>query len=144
MRGEGARGNDWEEEGPTRLQPSTQLEAPTWLAERRAAERCQIEVEVSLGSESQFFAGLSGDISTGGLFVQTYRLRDVGSLVLLAFSLPTGEIRTHGVVRWIRRAAEGTTPGMGIGFEGLLSDERDAIEAFCKTRPPLYHDLESD
>ena len=38
-------------------------EAPTLRAERRSAERVSIEVDVSLFSESQFFAGLSGDVA---------------------------------------------------------------------------------
>jgi hypothetical protein len=25
-----------------------------------------------------------------------------------------------------------------------MGNERDSIEAFCKKRPPLYHDLESE
>jgi uncharacterized protein (TIGR02266 family) len=132
MAGHAAKGNAWADE------------APTELTDRRAAERIHLEVEVTLGSESQFFAGLTGDISTGGLFVQTYSLRPVGSRVLVAFSLPTGEVKTPGVVRWVRRAAEGTEPGLGIAFESLRSSERESIEAFCKTRPPLYHDLDSD
>ena len=58
----------------------------------RPVERAHIEVEVSLTTESQFFAGLSGDVSTGGLFVQTYEMRPVGSRVLLDISLPTDQI----------------------------------------------------
>jgi len=132
MGGPAAKGNVWADE------------APTDMTDRRASERIHLEVEVTLGSESQFFAGLTGDISTGGLFVQTYSLRPVGSRVLVAFALPTGEIKTPGVVRWVRLAAEGTEPGLGIAFESLRSSERDAIAAFCKARPPLYHDLESE
>jgi uncharacterized protein (TIGR02266 family) len=130
MRGQGARDDAWADE------------APTHLMERRASERSPIEVEVSLSSESQFFAGLSGDVSTGGLFVQTYSLRPVGSHVLVAFSLPAGEIRTSGVVRWVRGATEGSPPGLGIAFEHLEGGELAAVEAFCRTRPPLYHDME--
>jgi hypothetical protein len=48
------------------------------------------------------------------------------------------------VVRWVRTASEGSSPGLGIAFEGLTAPEREAIEAFCKTRPALYHDVESD
>lgn len=40
-------------------------EAPTHRVERRSAERVSIEVEVSFSSESQFFAGLTGDVSSG-------------------------------------------------------------------------------
>ncbi len=134
MRGQDEDENRW----------TAEEEAPTRVSERRAAERSPIEVEVSLSSESQFFAGLSGDMSTGGLFVQTYEIRPVGSRVLVALSLPTGEIRAAGAVRWVRRATDGTPPGLGIAFERLTAGDRCAIEAFCDMRPALYHDLESD
>lgn len=114
----------------------------TAQGDRRSWERVALEVEVTLTSDSQFFAGLSGDVSEGGIFVQTYRSYAVGSRVLLAFSLPTGEIRTEGVICWVRPSAEGTLPGVGIGFENLPAAERRSIEAFCKARPPLYHDLD--
>ena len=119
-------------------------EAPTQRVERRSAERVSIEVDVSLSSESQFFAGLSGDVSAGGLFVQTYQRHPIGRRVLLAFSLPTGELRTYGIVRWIRRGTETTAPGIGIAFETLTGAERALIDAFCQSRAPLYHDVESD
>jgi uncharacterized protein (TIGR02266 family) len=110
--------------------------------ERREAERRPIEVEVSLTSESQFFAGISGDISTGGLFVQTYQTHPLGVHVAVALSLPEREIRAAGVVRWVRGATEGVLPGVGIAFDDLLEADREFIEAFCTSRPALYHELE--
>jgi uncharacterized protein (TIGR02266 family) len=112
--------------------------------ERPTVERAHIEVEVSLTTESQFFAGLNGDISTGGLFVQTYEIRPVGSRVLLDILLPTAQIVTTGVVRWVRHATEGTLPGLGYGLDLLSSSERSAIESFCLGRPALYHELGAD
>jgi uncharacterized protein (TIGR02266 family) len=117
-------------------------EAPTALLERRSSGRVALEVEVTLTSDSQFFAGLTGDVSQGGLFVQTYKRYEVGCRVVVAFSLPGGEIRTAGIVRWIRPASDGTPPGFGIAFEGLSSAERASIDAFCCARPPLYHDVD--
>jgi uncharacterized protein (TIGR02266 family) len=116
--------------------------APADRSERRVSERVAIEAEVSLTSDSQFFVGVSGDISQGGLFAQTYKPVPLGSRVLLAIFLPTGDIVTRGVVRWARPATEGAPPGLGICFDALLSSERAAIEAFCRTRPPLYHEVE--
>jgi uncharacterized protein (TIGR02266 family) len=113
-------------------------------SERRSADRAEIEVDVSFSSESQFFAGLTGDISTGGLFVQTYSLRPVGTEVMVAFTLPAGEVRAPGVVRWVRTGRESVKPGLGIAFEGLGARERAFIEAFCKARPPLYHEMDAE
>lgn len=117
-------------------------ETPTRAAERRSSARVALDVEVTLSSDSQFFAGLSGDVSEGGLFVQTYRPYAVGCRVMISFSLPAGEIRAPGTVRWVRPAADGAPPGLGIAFESLTSAERACIEAFCRARPPLYHDVD--
>jgi uncharacterized protein (TIGR02266 family) len=110
--------------------------------DRRVAERRPIEVEISLTSESQFFAGITGDISTGGLFVQTYQSHPVGSRVAVALSLQEREIRAAGVVRWVRSASEGVLPGVGIAFEDLAEADREFVAAFCNSRPALYHELE--
>jgi uncharacterized protein (TIGR02266 family) len=117
-------------------------EAPTHRMERRTSERVTLDVEVTFTSDSQFFAGLSGDISEGGLFVQTYQRHPIGSRLSLTFSLPTGQIRATGIVRWIREATAGALPGVGIAFEDLPRSERAQIDSFCRSRPPLYHDLE--
>ena len=130
MTTEETAGSSWTDEAPT--------------LDRRASERVALDVEVTLTSDSQFFAGLSGDVSEGGLFVQTYRRYAVGCRVAVAFSLPTGEIQTHGVVRWVRPTADGSQPGLGISFEHLSSAQRASIEAFCRARPPLYHDVDGE
>jgi uncharacterized protein (TIGR02266 family) len=117
-------------------------EAATTRLERRASERVALDVEVTLTSDSQFFAGLSGDMSEGGLFVQTYKRYAVGSRVLVSFALAGSEIRTPGVVRWVRLAGDGTPPGVGIAFEHLSGEEEATIEAFCRARAPLYHDVD--
>jgi hypothetical protein len=144
MRGESARATAWADEAPTRLSERPREGQPRSgpQIECRSTERFQIDVEVSLTSESHFFAGLSGDMV--GLFVQTYRAHPVGSRVLVALSLPLGEVRAPGTVRWIRGTAEETAPGLGIAFERLSTAEHAWIEAFCASRPPFYHDLEPD
>lgn len=118
-------------------------EAPTARQDRRVWERVAVNVEVTLTSESQFYAGLTSDISKGGLFLQTYERYEKDRRVTVAFSLPTGEVRTTGVVRWFREASEGSAPGVGIEFDDLGEIERRRIETFCRARPPLYHEHES-
>jgi uncharacterized protein (TIGR02266 family) len=95
--------------------------------------RSRNAVAISVRGESQFFTAVTGDISSGGVFVETDEVRPVGSRVLLMLSLPTGPVRTTGSVRWIRGATEGSSPGFGIAFDGLPSTKRHAIEAFNKT-----------
>lgn len=101
-----------------------------------------VEVEVSIDSDSHFYAGLTGDISTGGLFVATWRRLPVGAEIELILSLPHGPLVTRGRVRWVRDVAEGVMPGLGVSFDGLSDQDRLLIETFCAERAPLYHDVE--
>ena len=119
-------------------EPSIPLTRPS----RRFAERVKIEVEVGFVSESTFYAGLSLDISTGGLFVATYDIHPVGTQMAVTLVLPAGqELVVTGVVRWVREPQDGkVTPGMGIEFSSLSPVDLAAVEAFCKARTPMYFD----
>jgi len=93
--------------------------------------------------ELHFFAGLTLDISSGGLFIATYHLLPVGTALSLSFQLPD-EVRlsVRGEVRWVRCASEGhERPGMGVAFKELSAEALVAISDFCAERPPLYIDL---
>ncbi len=110
--------------------------------EHRHHVRVSLEAEIDLSSESQFFSGLSGDLSEGGLFVQTYRDVEVGSTVTVAFSLPNGKVETQGTVRWRRDASDSSPPGVGIAFGNLTGEEKALIHAFCTERAPIYYDVD--
>ena len=79
-----------------------------------ASVRMSMRVEIGLGSETHFFSGLSGDVSKGGVFVQTYQEIPVGSEVEVELALPTGHVTTHGTVRWHRSKSESAPPGIGV------------------------------
>lgn len=113
-------------------------------SDRRGSDRVVLEVEVGFVSESNFYAGLSMDVSTGGLFVATWQAHPVGTHVLLSFVLPGGKtVTTPGVVRWVRAAGDDDAPpGMGVAFSGLGPDELSSVEAFCKRRQPMYYDAD--
>ena len=110
--------------------------------EQRASQRTSVAVDIHLASDSQFFSGLSGDISEGGLFLSTYRTLPIGSSVDLEFSLPGSEspLRARGEVRWLREHAPDQPRGVGIAFDELADDDRERIHRFCTLRPPLYYE----
>ena len=110
--------------------------------EQRASERVAVAVEINLASDSQFFSGLSGDISEGGLFLSTYRTLPVGSAVDLEFSLPGSDapLHTRGVVCWLREHSTGQPRGVGIAFDTLDDADRERIHHFCAMSPPLYYE----
>ena len=110
--------------------------------EQRASQRVAVAVDIHLSSDSQFFSGLSGDISEGGLFLSTYRTLPIGIAVDLEFSLPGTDSPLHarGEVRWLREHAPDQPRGVGIAFEELADDDRERIHRFCTVRPPLYYE----
>ncbi len=109
--------------------------------EHREKQRVALEVEIDLHTDSHFFSGLSGDVSEGGIFVQTYRPLAIGDEVALSFDLPDGRVEAHGKVRWHRAHSDANDPGFGIAFDALSEDDRAAIHAFCAARAPLYYDV---
>jgi uncharacterized protein (TIGR02266 family) len=115
-------------------------------AEKRSSgARVFLEVDIGLLSDSNFYTGLSQDLSRGGLFVATYQPKPAGTTVRVYFVLPDGhEVNADGVVRWTREESDDSPPGMGIAFQTLQDDDQRAIERFCEERAPLYHDSADD
>ncbi len=112
--------------------------------ERRRSPRVPQETEVTFEGLSNFYAGFTEDISAGGIFVSTYNLQPLGTKMEVTFTLPTGHvINAWGEVRWLRDPRDPddeTTPGMGIMFEDLLPEDKEAIEEFAKARAPMFYD----
>ena len=119
---------------------------PQHIRDRRQARRMAIEAEVGFQSDTNFFMGFSEDVSTGGLFISTYDIRPIGAILNLNFTLPDGHlISVDGVVRWVREYNEttpDTPPGMGIQFEGLAPEDKEAIDMFIEQRPAIFYDDE--
>lgn len=97
-----------------------------------------LETEISLSTESQFFAGLSGEVT--GVFVATYRPLPHGTSVDLEFGIPGAVLRATGRVGWVRESGFDSLPGVGIEFVTIEEEDRQRIEEFSATRVPLYHD----
>jgi uncharacterized protein (TIGR02266 family) len=106
------------------------------------ATRVHVDAEVSLVSESNFFVGLTRNLSHGGLFVATWRRLPIGTPVDLVLTLPDGPVMTRGSVRWVRDLTDVTAPGIGVMFDALSDQDRQRIEAFCARRAPDYYDVE--
>lgn len=111
-------------------------------SERRRAPRVDLEMDLGLESASSFYAGRSGDVSDGGLFVATDDLLAIGTELTVSFVLPGGhQVVARACVRWRRETASARgAAGMGLSLEDLSDADRDAIHAFVKAREPLAHD----
>lgn len=107
-----------------------------------ASHRPLLEVEVSVVSDSNFYAGLSGDAAEGGLFYATYAQLLVGMDVEIDLQLPGhgASMYVAGRVAWIREHSDDEPRGVGIAFIDLTDAARAKIRAFTALRPPLYCD----
>ena len=109
-----------------------------------------MEVEVGLETETNFYTGLTQDISTGGLFVATHQLKRIGEHMLIKFRLPDSPavIAVEAEVRWLREPTgyaqhdDQHHPGMGVKFINLHPQARQLIAQFLHKRESLFFDDE--
>ncbi len=111
---------------------------------RREYSRFSVELDVSVSSEHNFYAGFVENMSVGGLFIATHQLKPVGESVEFSVTLPGSDepIRGSGEVRWLRTYSETSdaSPGMGIRFNAIDSASVKRIEEFLAQREPLFYD----
>jgi uncharacterized protein (TIGR02266 family) len=111
---------------------------------RRSVQRVAIEADIGFQSDTNFFTGFTEDISAGGLFIATFDTRQIGSSILVNFTLPDGRlVSTNGVVRWVREYNETTPdiePGMGVQFVDLNQEDENAINGFLTQREPMFYE----
>lgn len=135
---------------PTRTPPPASTPPPTPVpkpqpagAEKRTAPRLELQLEVGMESEHNFYTGLTQDISTGGLFVATDQQRKVGDRLMIAFTVPGVEpITAETEVRWMRdgRGGPDAPAGLGLRFLRMSPHGKKAITDFLKDRDSLFYD----
>jgi uncharacterized protein (TIGR02266 family) len=119
--------------------------APEAAGHHREHSRFTVDLDVTVGSEHNFYAGFAENLSAGGVFIATHKLKPAGSTVELSINLPGGvTIRAAGEVRWIRVFNEhsDTPPGMGVRFTEIDDSSVAAIGEFLSRREPLFFDEE--
>jgi uncharacterized protein (TIGR02266 family) len=111
---------------------------------RRVHSRHDIAIDVTLESESNFYMGLTENLSAGGLFIATHTLRPLGTAIDVTLQLPgPGDpVRVRGTVRWIREYSETSDagPGMGLRFDDITDENANVIRQFLAERDPLFYD----
>jgi uncharacterized protein (TIGR02266 family) len=116
---------------------------PSDTSPRRGYSRFSVDLDVSVGSDHNFYAGFAENLSAGGVFIATHKLKPVGSKIELSINLPEGaQVRAAGEVRWIRVFNEhsDTPPGMGVRFSDIDATSVAAIQTFLSRREPLFFD----
>jgi uncharacterized protein (TIGR02266 family) len=142
---ENTSSSDRDEDSPA---SSRSARAPSAAAgrETRRHPRLQVELEVTLQSESNFYLGLTENLSSAGLFIATHMAAPVGTRIDVTFSLPSRSqpIRATGVVRWLREYSETSdgSPGLGVEFQPFDPNDMRSVRDFVKERAPLLFDVE--
>lgn len=130
---------------------------PVPAQDRRRAARYALSLAITLQGENNFYAGLSEDISEGGVFIATHHSLPLGTPVVLSFTLPDAAepITVYGTVKWLRGPdattswetnfgigshAPGVMPGMGVRFHDMDPATVKAIRTFMQRRSPVFFD----
>jgi uncharacterized protein (TIGR02266 family) len=111
----------------------------------RSNRRLLLELEVTLQSDSNFYIGLTENLSNGGIFVATHLVQPIGTTVAMTLRLPNGKapLALAGRVRWVREFSEtlDAPPGMGIEFDTISEADTRTIREFLAARTPLFFDM---
>lgn len=128
----------------TRVQESPGNSDHAHPTHRREYSRYKVELDVSLGSDHNFYVGFVENMSAGGVFIATHMLKAVGEIFELSIHIPSSEavISGTGEVRWVREYSERSNvpPGMGVRFIQLAPGSVEAIEQFLARREPIFFD----
>jgi uncharacterized protein (TIGR02266 family) len=130
---------------------------PVPAQDRRRAPRYALSLAITMQGENNFYAGLSEDMSEGGVFIATHTALPIGTPVVLSFTLPDSDepLSVYGTVQWLR-GPEATVrwdsnfsagpdsrrvmPGMGIKFHDMDPVALRAIRYFVQRRSPVFFD----
>lgn len=113
------------------------------FSEQRRHRRVSLRTRIDVDSASNFYTGFVENISSGGLFISSRELREIGEIVRIRFTLPDAgpPIEADAIVRWVRELNPTSDVVSGFGVEFGLMTERDRarINAFIEQRAPIFY-----
>jgi len=139
----------WQQPVPQQAAPQAwqqPAQAPAPAPAMDGAGALRVEAELGAHSATNFYKGLSGNdvIDSGGIFIATYQIPEVGRKLLIKVSMPGGyEFEAMGVVRWTRDAPHSgadSSPGYGAQFTQISQEGRQLVYRYVRNREPLFHD----
>jgi type IV pilus assembly protein PilZ len=105
---------------------------------KRQATRVPTSLKVDWASEGNFLFENATNISEHGIFIETKKPMDAGTMINLQFRVPDtkDKVEVLGEVIWTNplrpEAGENHNPGMGIRFVNLREIDRDTILSLVK------------
>ncbi len=99
---------------------------------RRTDPRYARRLDVEIITGDRTLSATTGNISLGGVFLETTEVFPLQSRLQIRFRIPTQPepIEVTGEVRWIEQGGANQTAGVGIRFQGLRAREVWALNRF--------------
>lgn len=115
--------------------------APATSPDDRRHPRIALEARITMASQSNFWTGLTENLSEGGVFVCAVDPPAVGELVPV--HIQTADDRAMlvwGEVRWHREDSDGNVTGCGIQFLNVDDRARETLQEMMHGtgREPLF------
>ena len=102
--------------------------------EKRASKRININLIVDYKSDGHYFFDFCTDLSTGGIFIKTTRVKPIGSPIDITITIPDTKetLKISGEVLWTQKAGSTQTHGVGMGvqFVDMPDRSRELIQQF--------------
>jgi uncharacterized protein (TIGR02266 family) len=123
------------------------------VEDRRRHPRYAMTLAITMFTDDNFYAGFTEDISEGGVFVSTYRILPIGTVVTMSLYLDDAEApyQIIGTVQWTRGpealteneavfgANNDVRTGVGIRFDEMSVQAIVAIRRFMRARRPEFY-----
>ncbi len=112
--------------------------SPVDSSNKRHHERRSVELPITVSDAANRVVAIiqfsTQDLSTGGAFVRSHLLFEIGEVLSLQFALPDGrQIKAKGkVVRVARDTGDDVVPGMGIEFLDLSEADRERLREMVR------------
>jgi len=102
--------------------------------DRRRTSRAAVTIRIDYSTVDEMFSEFTRDINEGGLFIETEKPHEPGTEIAMQFHLPgTKEVlQTLGRVVRVSVGGADATPGMGIEFDELTSEDRRRIDQIVR------------
>lgn len=111
------------------------------IAEKRLSDRKPIKVQITV-HDGEGFGDLyfeTHDVSSGGIFIASDLLLDVGEKLHIEFQLPGSQKPVHAegtvvrVTRVPRLPGKDFKPGMGVKFTKISPEDKKRLEEFLNS-----------